>query len=93
MIEKVAMALHERDQAKETPIYRIPWNACVARYQEELRGEARAAIEAMRTPTPEMFAAFVDGDGNWSDVIDAALSPAPSNTPTVDHANHTGSAE
>jgi hypothetical protein len=27
------------------------------------------------------------------ELVDAALPPAPSNTPTVDHANHTGSAE
>lgn len=84
MIEKVAIALHERDQAKEQPMYRIPWSACVARYQDELRGDARAAIEAMRDwPSVELHidgiagAPIGSGYGRrfWHDAIDSALLP------------------
>lgn len=39
---------------------------------------ARAAIEAMREPTPQMLATFADGDDpayaeDWRTMIDAAL--------------------
>lgn len=69
MVERVAAILMARVNAPEQEIYRT----------------ARAVIEAMREPTPEMFAAAgapVDGDTQfisavyetWQDMIDAALS-------------------
>jgi hypothetical protein len=46
--------------------------------------EARAAIEAMRSPTRDVLTAFVDADVDtfvagvrWEAAIDAALTPSP----------------
>lgn len=48
---------------------------------EEYVGQARAAIEAMRPPSDD-FASYVHlahdiRPQDWSDIIDAALSPSP----------------
>lgn len=85
MVEKIAIALHERDQAKEQPHFRIPWGQCIPKYQEELRGDARAALEAMREPTEDMILVNSDAAGpddqatiaDWNAMIDAALAYTP----------------
>ena len=78
MIERVARAMAEAD------VHNTAWKLYVR--------EARAAIEAMREPTEEMFvAAYAVNGGKWTDdeyepppkicwsaMIDAALKPHPS---------------
>ena len=73
MIERVARALHEKMCEQDVMGY-----LAAKLDAEEL---ARVAIEAMREMTDAMVAAawesrMADVQGQWSDVIDAALTAA-----------------
>lgn len=81
MVERVARALGAADKWRRTddsPDYRAHLPAWV-----DYEADARAAIEAMRTPTQDMWVALgadIEWEvfpGYWSRAIDAALSPPP----------------
>lgn len=55
------------------------------------RAKFFAMFGLMKVPNPHATKVMISLE-DYEAMI-AALSPAPSNTPTVDHANHTGSAE
>ena len=74
MIEQLAKAIHARNDHGST------WNDLDIYSKNEYREDARAAIEAMREPTSEMFetAAYYLGGSDrvravWYDLIDAML--------------------
>lgn len=83
MVERVARAISEADGA--------PWEHMSDAHKRGTREAARAAIEAMREPTPavrEQLAAWsandpgdITGSANldemWAALIDAALQPYP----------------
>lgn len=81
MIERVTRVLHE--QQTEQGVHVAPaFDDCKEWHKEILRRWARAAIEAVRLPTPEMLigafndpARMVEALGAWERMIDAALSP------------------
>lgn len=60
---------------------------------KRMRMAACAAMSPGKRPTQKVVSNPAKHAIRYRAMIDAALSPAPSNTPTVDHANHTGSAE
>lgn len=77
MIERVARSMCDR-QNGDKRISDLAW----AGYRKDYIDDARAAIEAMRVPTPEMRAAVKNLAGAqiaafavaaWPDMIDAAL--------------------
>ena len=77
MIEHVAKAIyHARNGAACKP-----WSAQPDAHKKPYLLDAKAAISAMREPTPAMWDAFVAYDPNdpmwnpWKAMIDAALSP------------------
>lgn len=73
-IERVARAIHAARPA--TPWDGIAWKDLPDHEKGELRGQAVAAIEAMREPSEEMLRVGVDrnmADGYWRLMIDAAL--------------------
>ncbi len=55
MVERVAKAIHKVNDGRSSKNLRVPWEQCIQVYQELLRNEARAAIEAMREPTKQMI--------------------------------------
>ncbi len=73
MIERVAEALAEADLFK--------WNTFDEIERQAYLGQARAAIEAMREPTPEIYQAinnhnaeqWFDPEDLWKSAINAAL--------------------
>jgi hypothetical protein len=87
MVEKVARALYAiRMETAERAGLHDPytWETDNNVYREHCLREARAAIEAMREPTAEMFMAPYDGQTLakastiWRRMVDAALTPPPS---------------
>lgn len=82
MIERVALALH---QASDKPEIRVAgmnlnaWDALLPNEKRLFREAARAALEALRHPTPEMLLAAEwdslaqDAAGVWREMIGAAL--------------------
>lgn len=80
MVERVAMAMAEQSKARVAGIHfvtKMPMDG-----EEDFWALARAAIEAMRSPTDKMYEAAnfgsYPGDPNsfgdmWSQAIDAAL--------------------
>lgn len=82
MVERVARIIHPGAWEPEAAPW--CWELLVEKAQQEARGKARAAIEALREPTEAMFdAAYatncIDERGQGEDfyraVIDAALAP------------------
>jgi len=77
MVERVARALHAMPSEAWSE---VPWSVLQAMHKERLMRHARAAIEAMREPTPEMvdeayeYALNENAAGVWRKMIDAALS-------------------
>jgi len=71
MVERIAKTLAE--YGKQSPW----WNSLSRQSKDRFRGQARAAIEAMREPTEEMWDAGADAaehnQGPWEAMIDAAL--------------------
>jgi hypothetical protein len=72
MIERVARAIGEKRAGNGK------WEDYALGYQNDCRGEARAAIAAMREPTEGMVMAASDAknsdwDEVWHPMIDAAL--------------------
>lgn len=82
MVEKVARAMWDkrRDRLEGTKWGGLPaWEVETDELRDEVRAEARAAIEAMRDPTPEMLAVGIGGAEGvkrrlWHLMIDAAVS-------------------
>lgn len=65
MVERVAEAMKAHDYGD------LPWAKLSADYREQLEDYARAAIEAMREPTPQMImAAFETGIPHETNVPD-----------------------
>ena len=87
MIEKVARAIYASHPFNDNHDSPHPgFDGLTPDWRETLFANARAALEAMREPTPEMLAAFVDGDdpgytADWQAMIDAALTEPSSSTP------------
>lgn len=85
MIERVAQAIYEDRNGRRC----IPWNKLLAAHKAPYLSDVRAAIEAMREPSPKMldegFRALISGDDDaldtstsdaikcWRAMIDAAL--------------------
>ncbi len=80
MVESVAKAMAEQGQAH------TKWEDCAETFREKMRAQARAAIEAMREPTPAMVDAGYEADNGedrhlgergardcWRLMVDAAL--------------------
>ena len=77
MIERVARAMWEQVRLRH-PQFTRSWEAENERLRADWRENARAAIEAMREPTPAICAAIRDWseaehDRTWREAIDAAL--------------------
>jgi hypothetical protein len=87
MVERVAKALHKSDDARSNVRFRVSWEDCLPAYQEMIRADARAAIEAMREPTPDMtWAAFeqalvMDFKPAWYAAIDSILKSTRETAP------------
>jgi hypothetical protein len=65
MVERVAEALHKSDDARSNARFRVSWKDCLPAYQEMIRADAIAAIEAIREPTDEMVKAGAEASGDW----------------------------
>lgn len=67
MVERVARAIYETnpDRIRGEPML---WIGLSPMRRQKFCEKARAAIEAMREPTPEMFrAAYAENNGKWMD--------------------------
>lgn len=77
MVERVAAAMAVCGQSHTS------WDQCADNFKDEMRRKARAAIEAMREPTPEIIEALerlLDIQGHshtpkesWALLVDEAL--------------------
>ncbi len=82
MIERVAKAIFFRGGEQDD----MQWEHGQSYLREMAREQARAALKAMRSPTPEMILAGVhhdnmgDMEGRWNAMIDAALAPIEQTT-------------
>lgn len=82
MIERVALAIERADSPG------LPWHLETEQDQKVYRNLARAAVAAMREPTPEMMlAGFVCCPihtlSTWEAMIDAAIAE-PAGTPDTE---------
>ena len=74
MVERVAKAIRAVVATHDD------WDSIGYGAREMYRRDARAAIEAMRTPTPDMCSAgegYNYPDNTWEAMIDAALAKQP----------------
>lgn len=83
MIERVARGIWARRQQAYPDMAPLPaWEDETEELREDVRAEARAAIEAMREPTQEMIDSCGNGEcakwaqGAWASYIESALSQA-----------------
>lgn len=87
MVERVARAIWAKATELVPDGDRVPWEDVNYGFQADILGQARAAIEAMREPTPDMLKGsggwdekihwnepFPNALGHWRAMIDAALS-------------------
>lgn len=72
MIERVALALFDRLSAGDG----CGWSETNENERESYRADARAAIEALRSPAAEILAASINQE-RWNAIIDAMLTEAP----------------
>ena len=76
-IEKVARALLDAEGFSPENTERL-WSGVLPRSKQQYFIAARAAIEAMREPTPAMFVGNREYYDLWQKMIGAALTEEPS---------------
>lgn len=86
MVERVAKALHEKQNIFRYGAIITPWEKCASNYRWEMQTLARAAIEAMRGPTSAVIEnplvkRHMDSYSSnlewWDGMISAALAESP----------------